>query len=201
MIASLTGVIRAATRDVLVVDVNGVGYAVTVSPVVAQAHDIGDPIDLLTSLIVREDSMTLFGFLSQQELTLFESLITVSGVGPKSALGVLSALSPAEVFSAVSSEDDSVFRSVSGIGPKTAKLIIVQLSGRLSAVVADEIKTSVASVATTSVAVQVVTALTGLGWAEKVARDAVAAVPHDESVSVSELLKATLASLAQVQRP
>lgn len=201
MIASLTGVIRAATRDVLVVDVNGVGYAVTVSPVVAQAHDIGDPIDLLTSLIVREDSMTLFGFLSQQELTLFESLITVSGVGPKSALGVLSALSPAEVFSAVSSEDDSVFRSVSGIGPKTAKLIIVQLSGRLSAVVADEIKTSVSSVVTTSVAVQVVTALTGLGWPEKIARDAVAAVPHDESVSVSELLKATLASLAQVQRP
>ena len=201
MIASLTGVIRAATRDVLVVDVNGVGYAVTVSPVVAQAHDIGDPIDLLTSLIVREDSMTLFGFLSQQELTLFESLITVSGVGPKSALGVLSALSPAEVFSAVSAEDDSVFRSVSGIGPKTAKLIIVQLSGRLSAVVADDIKTSVASVTTTSVAVQVVTALTGLGWPEKIARDAVAAVPHDESVSVSELLKATLASLAQVQRP
>lgn len=200
MIASLTGVVRAATRDVLVIDVNGVGYSVTVSPAVAQAHDIGDPVDILTSLIVREDSMTLFGFLSQQELTLFESLLTVSGVGPKSALGVLSALSPAEIFSAVSLEDDSIFKSVSGIGPKTAKLIVVQLSGRLTSVVTLE-ETDQRQQSNSSVTAQVVTALIGLGWSEKVAKDALSRVPVDESMSVAELLKATLSSLAQVQRP
>lgn len=200
MIASLTGVVRAATRDVLVIDVNGVGYSVTVSPAVAQAHDIGDPVDILTSLIVREDSMTLFGFLSQQELTLFESLLTVSGVGPKSALGVLSVLSPAEIFSAVSLEDDSIFKSVSGIGPKTAKLIVVQLSGRLSSVVTVE-EIDQRQQSNSSVTAQVVTALIGLGWSEKVAKDALSHVPVDENMSVAELLKATLSSLAQVQRP
>jgi Holliday junction DNA helicase RuvA len=200
VIASLTGVVRAATRDVLVVDVTGVGYAVTVTPAVAQAHDIGDPIDILTSLIVREDSMTLFGFLSQQEQTLFDSLLTVSGVGPKSALGVLSALSPAEIFTAVSQEDDAVFKAVTGIGPKTAKLIVVQLSGRLSAVVSDD-STPVVSQAASSVSAQVITALVGLGWAEKTAREAVSEVGASEHSSVSDLLKATLASLAQVQRP
>ncbi len=199
MIASLTGVVRAATREALVIDVNGVGYAVNVAPSVASSHDVGDSVDLLTSLIVREDSMTLYGFLSAQELQIFESLLTVSGVGPKSALGVLSVLSPAEVFAAVSSEDDSVFRSVSGIGPKTAKLIIVSLGGRLASVV--PVEAAATSAVPAGTRDQVVAALVGLGWPEKVARDAVTASGADEGASVSELLKVTLASLAQVQRP
>jgi len=132
-------------------------------------------------------------------LQIFESLLTVSGVGPKSALGVLSVLSPAEVFAAVSSEDDSVFRSVSGIGPKTAKLIIVSLGGRLASVV--PVEASAASAVPAGTRDQVVAALVGLGWPEKVARDAVTASGAHEGASVSELLKVTLASLAQVQRP
>ncbi len=197
MIASLTGIVRAATRDLLVVDVNGVGYAVNVTSAVANAQEIGDQIDLLTTLIIREDSMTLFGFLSAQDLHIFESLITVSGVGPKSALGVLSALSPAEVFAAVTNEDESAFKAVSGIGPKTAKLIIVSLGGRLTAVVP---ASSDAITASTAVGDQVVAALVGLGWQERVARDAVAGVDASSSASVAEVLRLTLASLAQVQR-
>ena len=199
MIASLTGVVRAASKDLLVVDVNGVGYAVSVTTAVANAQEIGDPIDLLTTLIVREDSMTLYGFLSQQDLQIFESLITVTGVGPKSALGVLSALSPAEVFAAVTNEDESVFKAVSGIGPKTAKLIIVSLGGRLSAVVPEVGQSR--PPAPSAVSDQVVTALVGLGWPERVARDAVTALSADSSMTVAELLKATLASLAQGARP
>lgn len=200
MIASLTGVIRAASRDMLVVDVNGVGYAVNVIPSVATSHDIGDSIDLLTTLIVREDSMALFGFLAAQELSVFESLLTVSGVGPKSALGVLSNLSPADIFAAVSDEDDAVFRRVSGIGPKTAKLIIVQLGGRLTAVVEDSAEGRVRTAATSTLD-QVILALVGLGWAERVAREAVESVGASSDASVPELLKLTLASLAQGQRP
>lgn len=198
MIASLTGVVRGGTRDVLIVDVNGVGYAVNVSPSVASAQEIGDAIDLLTSLIVREDSMTLFGFLSQQELNIFESLITVSGVGPKSAMGVLATLTPAEVFAAVSQEDDSVFRAVSGIGPKTAKLIVVQLGGRLTKVVPTE-ETLTQEVAS-SIIDQVTSALVGLGWAEKVAREAVRTQEPAENETVAELLRRTLAALAQGAR-
>ena len=199
MIASLTGVVRAASKDLLVVDVNGVGYAVNVTTAVANAQEIGDPIDLLTTLIVREDSMSLYGFLSQQDLQIFESLITVTGVGPKSALGVLSALSPAEVFAAVTNEDESVFKAVSGIGPKTAKLIIVSLGGRLSAVVPEVAQSR--QPAPSAVSDQVVSALVGLGWPERVARDAVTALSADSSMTVAELLKATLASLAQGARP
>ena len=197
MIASLTGVVRAASREQLVVDVNGVGYAVNVTNSVASAHEIGDPIDLLTTLIVREDSMSLFGFLSSQDLQIFESLITVSGVGPKSALGVLSALSPAEVLAAVTNEDESAFKAVSGIGPKTAKLIIVSLGGRLSAVVPTQEQAPSSSHAVNE---QVVTALVGLGWQDRVAREAVAAVNAQDSAPVAEVLRLTLASLAQVQR-
>ena len=198
MIASLTGVVRGGSRDTVIVDVNGVGYAVTVSPSVASTQEIGDSIDLLTSLIVREDSMTLFGFLSQQELSIFESLITVSGVGPKSAMGVLSVLTPAEIFTAVAQEDDAAFKAVSGIGPKTAKLIVVQLGGRLSAVVPSETPSTTRAQA--SVIDQVISALVGLGWAEKVARDIVVAQDPSEGETVADLLRRTLASLAQAQR-
>jgi Holliday junction DNA helicase RuvA len=200
VIASLTGVIRAASRDVLVVDVNGVGYAVNVIPSVAASHDIGDSIDLLTTLIVREDSMTLFGFQAAQELSVFESLLTVSGVGPKSALGVLSNLSPAEVFGAVSDEDDSVFRRVSGIGPKTAKLIIVQLGGRLTSVVEDSAVERPRAVQISTLE-QVTQALVGLGWPERVARDAVEGVGARTDATVAEVLKLTLSSLAHGARP
>ena len=198
MIASLTGVVRGGSRDTIIVDVNGVGYAVIVSPSVASAQEIGDNIDLLTSLIVREDSMTLFGFLAQQELSLFESLITVSGVGPKSAMGVLSVLTPAEIFTAVAQEDDAAFRAVSGIGPKTAKLIVVQLGGRLSAVVPSETPSTTRAQA--SVIDQVISALVGLGWAEKTAREVVLAQYPTDAESVADLLRRTLASLAQAQR-
>jgi len=198
VIASLTGVVRGGSRDNIIVDVNGVGYAVVVSPSVASAQEIGDSIDLLTSLIVREDSMTLFGFLSQQELSIFESLITVSGVGPKSAMGVLSVLTPAEIFTAVAQEDDAAFKAVSGIGPKTAKLIVVQLGGRLSAVVPPE--TPSASRQQSSVVDQVISALVGLGWAEKVAREVVLSQDPTDAESVADLLRRTLASLAQAQR-
>jgi Holliday junction DNA helicase RuvA len=184
----------------LVVDVNGVGYAVNVSPSVASSHDIGDSIDLLTSLIVREDSMTLFGFLSAAELSVFESLLSVSGVGPKSALGVLNALAPAEVFSAVSEEDDSAFRRVTGIGPKTAKLIVVQLGGRLASVVDADTRQNPLK-ASSSIVDQVTLALVGLGWPERVARDAVGAVAPEPDAPVAEVLKVTLASLAQGSRP
>jgi Holliday junction DNA helicase RuvA len=198
VIASLTGVVRGASKDVLIVDVNGVGYAVNVSPRVAEAQQIGDAIDLLTALIVREDSMTLFGFLSGQELGIFESLITVSGVGPKSAMGVLSTLTPAEVFNAVAQEDDSVFRSVSGVGPKTAKLIVVQLGGRLASVSPEP---GSARPVSGSVTDQVITALVGLGWPEKIARETTNNVDVSDGDTVAEVLRLTLSSLSKGARP
>lgn len=93
---------------------------------------IGQDLTLNTSLIVREDSLTLFGFESLEELQTFDLLISVSGIGPRMALAILGALTVDEVSKAVSTQDDRKFTLVSGIGPKTAKMIVVSLSGKFS---------------------------------------------------------------------
>lgn len=196
MIASLTGAVRALGADWVVVDVAGVGYRVSVAPAVAASEDIGNSIDLLTSLIVREDAMTLFGFIGHEELQLFESLITVTGVGPRSAMAILSDLSPADVFTAVATEDESVFKKVSGIGPKTAKLIIVQLSGRLKSVIPDApARAQVTTVSSRDE--QVVAALVGLGWQSKVVSSVVADLNCDPQMTVAEVLRLSLVSLGK----
>jgi Holliday junction DNA helicase RuvA len=121
-------------------------------------------------MVVREDAMTLFGFQASLEQELFDLLRSVTGVGPKSALAILGALSTAEIASAVALDDDAAFRAVSGIGPKTAKLITVTLAGKLSHLVLDG-QSAVAHGETDFASV--VEALVSLGWPEKPAQDAV----------------------------
>ena len=133
MISSLRGRAAHVDTDSLVVEVGGVGLAVAVTPHVAHATNVGDEIHLHTNLIVREDALSLFGFESRDKLIVFTQLLSVTGVGPKSALGVLAALSVAQIAEAVAADDDAPFRRVSGIGPKTAKLIVVQLAGKIDA--------------------------------------------------------------------
>lgn len=181
MISSLRGTVLrasgggAAAGGAVVLEVGGVGYAVNVTGDHALSLRVGDEAFVHTSLIVREDAMTLFGFPSIEQLDVFELLLGVNGVGPKSALGVLGALSPDEIALAVQNDDDAVFRKVSGIGPKTAKLIVVSLAGKMHPVArAAPLRPAAAPV--TTVADDVRIALVGLGWHEKVAADAVAEV-------------------------
>ena len=167
----------------------------------ALASREGHELAVHTSLIVREDALTLFGFATRAELDVFELLIGVTGVGPKSALGVLSALSPEQVAAAVQGDDDAVFRKVSGIGPKTAKLITVSLAGKLVATASSPAPTAVV---TGGVAESVLAALTGLGWSERVAAGAVeetmAAASDTEAASVPALLRLTLSRLGPAQQ-
>ena len=170
MIASIRGTVGAKTAHQLVVDVNGVGYLVHVTPNTAAKYSVGVEAQLFTAMVVREDAMTLFGFQSSLEQELFDLLRSVTGVGPKSALAILGALSTAEIASAVALDDDAAFKAVSGIGPKTAKLITVTLAGKLSHLVlvgqseAVSVETDFASV---------VEALVSLGWPERSAQEAV----------------------------
>lgn len=200
MISSLRGTVLAAGGNAVIIDVGGVGIRVNVTPAFALAVRVGDEASAHTSLIVREDALTLYGFSTIAELDLFELLIGVTGVGPKSALGVLSAMSPEHVARAVSDEDDAAFRKVSGIGPKTAKLIIVSLTGRL--VVATPVDDAPVTVAS-DVSDQVLAALTGLGWSEKVAASALeetlADVEERDRASVPVLLRRVLAALGPAQ--
>lgn len=196
MISSLRGTALHVDSDAIVVEVGGVGMHVAVPPPLARATHLGDTVFLHTALVVREDALSLYGFEEREELALFHLLTGVTGVGPKSALGVLSTLTVDQVADAVANEDEAPFRRVSGIGPKTAKLIILQLAGKIEAPVK---ATARAAGAPADVLAQVTEALTGLGWPERVAVEAVgsaaAEAPESERGSVPVLLRRTLAAL------
>jgi Holliday junction DNA helicase RuvA len=171
VISSLRGTVLSALGGTIVLEVGGVGFSVLSTPAAALAVRIGEEARLLTTLVVREDSLTLFGFATADELSVFEVLMGVTGVGPKSALGVLAALSPEQIARAVATEDDAAFRKVSGIGPKTAKLIVLSLTGKL--LVAPGAAPVPTAVAASSTGDSVLAALVGLGWSERVAAQAV----------------------------
>lgn len=200
MISSLHGVVLHTTSDQVVIDVGGVGFSVAVPADVAHTATVGEKMLLHTSLIVREDALSLFGFADRGELEIFGLLISVTGVGPKSALGVLSHLTADQIAAAVTAEDDAPFRRVSGIGPKTAKLIVVQLAGKVQALATPS---KPAAGGPADVVTQVAAALIGLGWSEKVAAEAATQTAADatdaERASVAALLRRTLALLGPAQ--
>lgn len=197
MISSVRGTVLTVAGTVAVVEVGGIGLGIQVTPQHGLTLRIGQETMLHTALIVREDDLSLFGFATPEELTVFDLLRGVSGVGPKSALGVLATLSPVQIAQAVAAEDDAPFRKVSGIGPKTAKLIAVSLAGKLI------VPAGTASAPTVSahgtIAGSVVGALVGLGWNEKVAAQAVDEAADEataeERGSVQTLLRLSLARL------
>src|SRR6218665_376816 len=197
MISSLRGRVLAATGGAVVIEVGGVGLEVNTTPAFALACREGHEASVQTSLIVREDALTLFGFATRDELHVFELLIGVTGVGPKSALAVLS---PDQVAAAVHADDDAVFRRVTGIGPKTAKLITVSLAGKLFAPEPGAGSASSTPPRASQASQSVLAALTGLGYPEKVAADAieratVAAGIGAEGMPVAALLRASLVLL------
>nr|WP_246323578.1 Holliday junction branch migration protein RuvA [Alpinimonas psychrophila] len=192
----MRGTVSIAHENSCVIDVSGVGYLVAITTSHKSSLIVGESVTMLTTLIVREDSMTLFGFENPESLELFEAFITVSGVGPRSALAILGHLTPAEAFMAVVNEDDAVFRKVTGIGPKTAKLIIVQLAGKLSAITAAGVPKSAGSAR--DAAETVVVALVGLGWVERTARETVDSVQSEQSeATAATLLRLALAALSK----
>lgn len=196
MIASVRGEVLSAGPSWVVVAASdgpgGIGLRVEVPARLAAAQP-GTVVALHTHLVVREDALTLFGFETVDELEMFGILLGVSGVGPRSALGVLSELTPAQIAHAVAADDGAPFRKVSGIGPKTAKLIVVQLAGKLDPRMFTDLAPEGAQVAQGSV---VVDGLVGLGYTDAQAAQAVqdardAGAPADEA----GLLRAALALL------
>lgn len=193
MIASLRGTVSSLTQVSVVIDVSGVGYFVNITPTTSRGLVTGKESQLFTAMIVREDAMTLFGFADFEEQELFELLRSVTGVGPKSALGILGEMTPSQIRSAVALENDSAFKAVSGIGPKTAKLITVTLAGKLKGVIV-----SSSAGATRHESEAVVTALTGLGWSEKQAVEAVQSAAQEIDVNSGRdaLLRVALSKLS-----
>ena len=190
MIASLTGEVLSSSNGQVVLDVSGVGYLIHSTPSVVGSVGTGKSVRFFTSLVVREDALTLFGFLDADQLEVFELLRSVNGVGPKSALAILGELSVDQIAQAVSSEADQVFKAVSGIGVKTAKLIVLTLAGKMAGGPVGNLSPS------SEIAVA---GLIGLGWSERQSREAVASVASPDRTD-KELLKAALQILSKARK-
>ena len=200
MIASVRGTVLAITGSSVVIEVGGVGLQVQVTPQHALSMRVGTEASVRTALIVREDELSLYGFEDAEGLAVFDALRGVTGVGPRSAIAVLAAMDPGQIAQAVATEDDAAFRKVSGIGPKTAKLIILSLAGKL-AVTPTTRKTG--DPRQTSVGDSVLVALIGLGWNERAAsqalEEAIAGATAAERAAVPQLLRLALTRLGPAQ--
>jgi Holliday junction DNA helicase RuvA len=176
MIASLHGTLRQLTPpDSLVLDVGGVGYKLLVpASVFDELEGVGRAAFLHTSLIVREDSLTLYGFSGEDQRALFELLLTVQGVGPKLALSILSSLSPDLLRRAVAGEQPEVFGRVRGVGRKTAEKIVFTLKDKLGAEFAPGAITRLSDADA-----EVIGALTALGYSVVEAQAAVQSIPKE----------------------
>ena len=131
MIAQLTGTVRQLTTEKVILEVGGVGYLISITPRTSSQIAMGSVITLSTSLVVREDSMTLFGFLDSKDRDIYEVLQTVSGIGPKVALAITGAMTPDALAQAIASEDIGAIEKVPGIGKKGAQRLILELKGKL----------------------------------------------------------------------
>ena len=198
MIAFVRGEVAAVTLSSAVVEVGGVGLELMCTPATLATLRVGQPATLPTSMVVREDSLTIFGFTDEDEKTLFELLQTASGVGPKLAQAMLAVLSPDRLRRAVADEDVKTLTRVPGIGQKGAQRIILELKDRIGAPVGTgPIPTRAGDAAPWRD--QVHQGLVGLGWSAKEAEKAVETVaPQAGDVpDVGALLRAALRSLSK----
>lgn len=132
MISTISGTVRSINLDKVIVEVGGVGLSISITQKTSAILNLGVNAQFFTTLAVREDSLTLYGFLDDADRALFELVQTVSGIGPKVALSLVSALSPAELAIAISQENISAIEKVSGIGRKGAQRLILELKGKLN---------------------------------------------------------------------
>lgn len=192
MIAALRGLMDARLADAVLVDVGGVIYRVNTSATTLdEIGEPGDEVRLRTHLVVREDQLTLYGFSSSDELNLFQTLIGVTGVGPKLACAVLSRLKPDALTTAITSENAELLATVPGVGKRTAARLILELRGKLVPV------SPVSPTPGSQTDSEVVAALRALGYTAAEAHGAVARLPRDTSdAAVEERVVAALRDLA-----
>jgi holliday junction DNA helicase RuvA len=190
MLGRLTGTLAEKSPPQLLIDVNGVGYEVDV-PMSSfyNLPGLGERVTLLTHFVVREDAQVLYGFLTHEERAAFRQLVKISGVGPRTALAILSGLSVNELTQAVSLQESGRLVKVPGIGKKTAERLLLELKGKLG----DAIAAPVA--AATDAQSDILQALLALGYSDREAAMAMKGLPPE--VGVSDGIKLALKSLAR----
>jgi len=191
MIAGLRGKLEARGADYAIVNVGGVSFQVHVpTSTLARLGVIGEEVHLHTHLYIREDVMALYGFASPEELELFQMLITVSGVGPRLALALLSALNPDRLALAIANGNADLLTEVPGIGKRMADRLVVELKGKLEGW-AGAVGAPVAASNT-----EVVAALRSLGYSASEAASAVASLPDDPELSTEDKIRLALQQFA-----
>lgn len=191
MIGKLTGTLADKNPPQVLVDCHGVGYEVDVPmSTFYNLPGVGEPVSLLTHFVVREDAQILYGFATPGEREAFRQLIRISGVGPRTALSVLSGMSVAEIAQAVTAQDAGRLVKVPGIGKKTAERLLLELKGKLGADLGPQARGPHSDAQG-----DILQALLALGYSDREASAALKALPQD--IGVSEGIKAALKSLAK----
>jgi len=192
MIATLEGILEYRGDDSVIINVGGIGFRVYVSSSTSsQLGAVKGRVSLYTHLHVREDNISLYGFASSEELTLFKSLISVTGIGAKLALTLLSALNPEQLVMAITSGDIDLLSQAPGIGKKMASRLVVELRGKLE----KEWKEVALPLAPESV--DVIAALTGLGYSLAEATKAISKLPDSEELNLEEKVRMALQQMAR----
>ena len=187
MIATITGKVQSKHIDSLVLDVQGLGFEVTVTRSILSEAEPGDVIFLYTYLVVRQDLLALYGFRNQEEKQFFLMFLGVEGIGPRLAMAILSTLSLDNIRTAVVSEQPEFFSRVPGVGKKTAQKILIHMQGRISPDAAFDLRK-----ATSSAEDQVLEALVGLGYSVVEAQTAIQALSKDLPDTVEDKLRVAL---------
>jgi Holliday junction DNA helicase RuvA len=192
MIATLEGILEYRGDDSIIINVGGIGFRLFVpASTSSQLGAVKGRVSLYTHLHVREDNISLYGFASSDELTLFKSLISVTGIGAKLALALLSALKPKQLVMAITSGDIDVLSQTPGIGKKTASRLVVELKGKL------EKEWQEAALPVAPERADVMAALTGLGYSVMEAARAISRLPDSEELSLEEKVKMALQQMAR----
>lgn len=197
MIASITGRLRRKATDYLIIDVAGVGYQVQVPlSTYYSIPDNGEEVSLHIHTLLREDSLSLFGFLTQEEKDMFLLLMGVSGIGPKLALAILSSLPVAELSRAIQAADDSTLRAIPGIGKKTAARMVLELKDKIALTTPIMAAPSSTSAVLSDDCEDVISALVNLGYKKSQAEEAVRKVRDGRpGLTIEELIREALSVL------
>lgn len=200
MLAYIKGILEEVNEDTVVLGCQGMGYVVYISQIDRnQLPAVGQSVKLHVHMSIREDDVSLFGFLKKDALQMFRMLISVSGIGPKAGLALLSVLTVSELQMAIVSGDVKSLTKASGVGTKGAQRVIVELKDKLSIEeilpAADGLEQDSAKAGTADAAASVAMALVSLGYSQSEAMTAVRQVAFGESMSEDELLKAALKKL------
>ena len=188
MIGKLFGKVDLIRNNYAIIDVAGVGYKVQMTEITLGTLSKQDEAEVFIHTHVREDQLALFGFLSLGDLEMFELLISISGIGPKAALGILAIASPKAISTAVINEDSSILTRVSGVGKKTAERVILELQNKVEKISEVDRKEACDDQ-------EIIEALMAMGYNISEAREAVREVSKEKTANISEKIKLALKSI------